>query len=279
MQQTPPGAIPGLWSVLPSPRLAPHIDRYWGVSLAAATPLALPRLLPGTGAEAYIHFGAGFHDQGGARPQALSDSGLLGARHHCLDLAPARRLDFIAIRFKAGHVARFLAQAPDISLERYQSLEHVFGAEAALLHARLHASGSRRQRLLLIEQFLIRQLERSPWFDPRIAAAAQALYYRPLPIAQLAGQLGMSKRQLERQFKAQEGVTPVEFRRLARFQRAARNLALGTPSLSDTGFACGFADQAHMTREFRAIASRTPEQLRREMQSRLSFYIPSLARS
>jgi transcriptional regulator GlxA family with amidase domain len=43
-----------------------------------------------------------------------------------------------------------------------------------------------------------------------------------------------------------------------RFSRAHAMARVAPPAWADIAAACGFADQAHLTREFRALAGATP---------------------
>ena len=64
--------------------------------------------------------------------------------------------------------------------------------------------------------------------ESRVDAAVQRLYSRPGPIRieELAGELGMTTRQLQRLFPRAAGGTPKEFQRLARFRSVVRPLLL-----------------------------------------------------
>lgn len=57
------------------------------------------------------------------------------------------------------------------------------------------------------------------------------------------------------------GVTPKTFARTLRFQQARDQLCL-TPNvdLATLAAECGYSDQAHFSREFKALSGRTPRQ-------------------
>lgn len=80
-----------------------------------------------------------------------------------------------------------------------------------------------------------------------------------LTIEALAVELGCSRRHLARRFNTWLGATPSEYRRLVRFEcttsalRAEPARPLGALALD-----CGYADHAHMDREFRALAGAPP---------------------
>ena len=75
--------------------------------------------------------------------------------------------------------------------------------------------------------------------------------------------LGASTRSVQRQFLRLRLPPPDFWRRLARARRAARLVPLGA-SLADIACDCGFADQAHMTRDFTQWFGATPAQVRRD---------------
>lgn len=85
---------------------------------------------------------------------------------------------------------------------------------------------------------------------------------RPWPIAVMAGAVGLSTRDLQRRLRRQ-GASYSGILRDARVRRAARAM-LDTPGgLAEIGYAAGFADQAHFTREFRRILGASPAEWRR----------------
>jgi AraC-like DNA-binding protein len=69
---------------------------------------------------------------------------------------------------------------------------------------------------------------------------------------------GWSHRHFTEQFRRQVGVAPKTAARLLRFQYAVELLAARTGSLAEVAAAVGYADQAHFTREFAALAGCLP---------------------
>ena len=98
------------------------------------------------------------------------------------------------------------------------------------------------------------------------ACAAAARSGRP----ELASQVGWSPRYLQRRLLAETGLTPKAAARVTRFDRARRicsarpsrpaqgRLATGRLTLVDVAAGCGYDDQAHLAREFRALAGCPP---------------------
>ncbi len=72
-------------------------------------------------------------------------------------------------------------------------------------------------------------------------------------VDQMVRATGMGTRTLQRWFVRNVGLPPRRYLRLLRFQKAFEQVP-GQPSLAEHAATQGFADQAHMAREFRAMA-------------------------
>lgn len=80
-----------------------------------------------------------------------------------------------------------------------------------------------------------------------------------VPVHQLARQVGWSRRHLGERFRRELGLAPKAAGRVIRFQRS--HAALIRPArvgLAQIAAECGYADQAHLTREWRQLAGQTP---------------------
>ncbi|WP_201776698.1 helix-turn-helix domain-containing protein [Allosalinactinospora lopnorensis] len=80
-----------------------------------------------------------------------------------------------------------------------------------------------------------------------------------LAVDELAREVGWSRRHLTQRFHGELGLTPKAAGRVLRFERAVRLLRRSAPpGLAEIAHACGYYDQAHMNREWRALAGRSP---------------------
>jgi len=132
------------------------------------------------------------------------------------------------------------------------------GAER--LHQRLTMAGTLRQRLTVLEEWVRAALERAGPHDRAIVAACRRLSAESQPqISEVAREFGWNVRMVHRQFLAACGYGPKHFQRIMRIQRVLRAAAAApTVRLGDLAVSTGYADQAHMTRDFRVIAGVTP---------------------
>lgn len=78
-------------------------------------------------------------------------------------------------------------------------------------------------------------------------------------VADLARHLGWSRRHLSTHFTAELGIGLKQAGRLHRFT-ASRRLVQQGASINDVAHHCGYADQAHLTREWREFGGQTPSQ-------------------
>lgn len=81
-------------------------------------------------------------------------------------------------------------------------------------------------------------------------------------VAEIADRAGLSHRQLQRIFARETGMPPRSYLRLLRFRQALADVQTHANTLADTAAAGGYADQAHMAREFRALAGLPPSAAR-----------------
>jgi AraC-like DNA-binding protein len=75
-------------------------------------------------------------------------------------------------------------------------------------------------------------------------------------VAEVAAELGWSRRHLTTAFTGEFGLRPKQLARVARFQRA--RALLPQTGLARVSAEAGYADQAHLTREWRELSGYTP---------------------
>jgi AraC family transcriptional regulator len=85
----------------------------------------------------------------------------------------------------------------------------------------------------------------------------------PLPIADLADAVALSRSQFTRQFRASTGQSPHQYLLTLRLEQACRLLRTGTSPIGEVAAECGFSHQEHLTRVMRARLDTTPAALRR----------------
>ena len=86
---------------------------------------------------------------------------------------------------------------------------------------------------------------------------------QPLSMARLAALCDSHPARLTRAFRRELGIGPGEYQRRVRLEHAQRLVADTELPLSEVALVCGFCDQSHFSRAFKAIYGDTPSHLRR----------------
>lgn len=161
--------------------------------------------------------------------------------------------------------ARRLLGVPTAELTGDAEAVDVLGAAAREMHERIGEAPDWAGRFAALDAVLSRRLGADdPPPAPELARAWRSLVGRdPASVRAVADDVGWSDRHLGARFRAEFGVTPKVAARMARFDRARRVIAsralTGVPlGLADVAAEGGFADQAHLTREFRSLAGVSP---------------------
>lgn len=131
------------------------------------------------------------------------------------------------------------------------------------LTERLAAAPDWEARWALLDDALAGLLADGPVPSPVVAEAWSRLSARHggMTLGELAGATGRGGRRLQVLFREQIGLPLQSVARILRFQRAL-TLPYGShKSLAELAAACGYYDQAHLNRDFKALAGLTPAQL------------------
>lgn len=145
---------------------------------------------------------------------------------------------------------------------RTVGLDDLLGVDAARLTERLHAAADAKARFAVLDDVLLRGVGRARTPARPDVERAWALLRASggrMRVEALAHALGCTRRHLAKRFAEDVGVSPKVAARLIRFEAARARL--GSAPLARLAAEHGFADQAHLTREFRALAGAPPTAL------------------
>ncbi|MDQ2803030.1 MAG: helix-turn-helix domain-containing protein [Pseudomonadota bacterium] len=137
----------------------------------------------------------------------------------------------------------------------------LFGGAAREVIERLQGANSHSRRLAILEQEVERRLAAATEVAGDLAWATQRLQATSgrIGVGALAAELGCSRKHLTVRFRRELGVSPKRLARVLRFARATRLLGRDRiASWAKLADICGYADQAHLTREFREFAGSPP---------------------
>ncbi|MEU6040124.1 helix-turn-helix domain-containing protein [Actinomadura sp. NPDC047616] len=247
----------------PHPALRPFLRRYegyweYGAFPATVRTLPLPAAVvivnlgapmeldvPGDGSGGHTSFAAGMQDGHGAYRHA---GGLRGVQ---LDITPLGAYKLLGVP---------MARLTNAAVE----LADLLGPGTASFVGRLAETPAWADRFDLLDELLLRRLGTGPSPAPEVRRAWELLTASggAVPVADLAGEVGWSRKHLNDRFKQQVGLPPKVMGRVLRFHRALGMMTRHPRRpWADVAHACGYYDQPHLIREFRALAGCTPTEL------------------
>jgi AraC-like DNA-binding protein len=198
----------------------------------------------------------------------LSDVGcrvrLFGPATRTTQIQTNNNHDYLGVRFHPGKAPRFAEARPTELVDDSVELGGLFGIDIDTLAERLHSYRSAQEKTGFVES-----LVRSAALDlaPQNALTEHAVKFLEtrngqVKVKDLAEQSGVSRRTLERLFAEHVGMEPKTLARILRFQNVLAILrARRFGDFADLAFACGYADQSHLLKDFKALTGRLPSQL------------------
>ncbi|MFJ3475030.1 AraC family transcriptional regulator [Streptomyces microflavus] len=154
---------------------------------------------------------------------------------------------------------------------RLVPLDELLGALGVELVDRLRAATTWAARFAVLDELLLRAVGRGDGdrlypVRPEVAQAWRRLVVARgrVQVGAVATELGWSRRYLTERFRGEVGLSPKTFARVLRFEHA-HDLATAHDPLpwADVATVSGYADQAHLVRDWREFTGRSPTVWRR----------------
>lgn len=251
----------------PSPRLAGLVVSVTGyrertalpIHQREAAPLAVPLIVsfgtpfeialsrPATGGDAQPSFASGLHP------------GMVDIRSD--GSAACVQVDFTPLG-----AARLFGGALREITGRMAPLDALYGRAAIALRDAMAEAPDWPSRFALAEEFCIARLGAAP--PPEIAFAWRRLVAGAPRVEAIAQELGWSRQRLHHRMRGTLGLGPKPIARMLRFHRACGLARRGGEGWAGIAAASGYADQAHLVRDFRAFAGETPTAWARRVATR-----------
>lgn len=248
----------GSWEIVraaPHPSLRPYVTGYLGYAERTAfarrreppsdiVPLIVnlgPPLRVG-GAEHESGFLAGLSDVAGVVDSGGEQAGLQ------VNFTPIGATRFLG--FPLGEITHRLLPLPEL-----------LGAASEELRERLHDAPDWAARFRIADALIARRFAAAPRVPPELewAWARLTATSGAVRVEELAAELGYSRKHLSARFGERLGLPPKTLARILRFHGVVTELRGGGPHrLVELAARYGYADQAHLSRDFRALAGVTP---------------------
>lgn len=169
----------------------------------------------------------------------------------------------IQVNFTPLGARRFFGLAMSELTDRMVGLDDVLGIEGIALRERLGNAHGWSARFTIVETFVAARLTEAREMQAEITWAYDRIIVSGgrIRVSSLADRLGWSRKHLAGKFSNAIGVGPKTLSRIVRFNRALGLSRQGKSDWADIAADCGYADQAHLVREFRDLAGETPTAL------------------
>lgn len=248
----------------PRGALGELVECVWTLDVPADEATEPQNILPDGCVEWIAHLGDTPYEHGAdgvLREQARAF--VVGPQERALRITPRGALRCVGIRFtSAGAAPAFGVRASELTGRTVEA--HSLDARFAnALTARLDPDVDASAWAAAAETALHERFGGQVALDPLAHAASRAILAARgrVSIETLAEKFGRSRRQLERVFEREVGLAPKFLARIARFQHAYGLAHVDAPDWSAVAADAGYADQAHLIRDFRAFAGTTPVSL------------------
>ena len=177
-------------------------------------------------------------------------------RHYLV--GPKPRGTVVGVSLRPGCMEAVLGHAAPELVNRHVCLEILWGRRGEELRQRLIVAGTPNTAFRVLETYLAGRCQGPPLMHPAVASALASRAHSPR-VATLQRASGYSPRRFIAMFSESVGITPKRYYRIQRFNAIARCIASGTAdSFAELAAVAGYADQAHLTRDFREFSGVPP---------------------
>ena len=172
---------------------------------------------------------------------------------------PKPRGTVVGVSFRPGMAAAILgASMPELQ-GQHISLDDLWGRRGIDLQEQLASNADPAVIFRCLEQEMITGVRRPLLIHPAVAHALRPELHR---VAEARSHSGYSPRHFIELFRSSVGLSPKHYYRIRRFSSALAHIARGDAKLADVAAAAGYADQAHLSREFRDLGGVVPSAYR-----------------
>jgi AraC-like DNA-binding protein len=258
-----------------SPNLADQVESFW--FMRGSGPGAMPdghRILPDGCMEFVFQLGDPFYEREPAGGWRLQPHLLfVGQMERRTDIKPSGVIDTVGVHFRPAGASAFVTGDLSRFHSRILALEDALSEDLTSWASKLRSARTPRTRVAVLEPFLRkRQLPG----DPAMARAAEQLGdpAAAVDIEALARKFKLSDRQFRRRFEAAVGLGPRRFARVVRFQSVfEQQREADARAWSQVALACGYYDQAHFNRDFRAFTGVKPRDIVKDADPLTAFFL------
>ncbi len=193
-------------------------------------------------------------------------------------IEPVGYVSTFAIQFYPYGFANFVTTPIEDLANKDTPLASLFGEQdAKVLEGKIIQASDTKERIEVIEVFLLDRLQERSTIDGIVKSTVDALLLTrgSSPIKTILKEDLSKRRQLERKFREQIGISPKQLSRIIRLQSALKMmLSRDAKSLTNIAYQSEYYDQAHFIKDFKEFTGTIPKAFLDDEQMALStlFY-------
>lgn len=263
----------------PHPDLSALVKCYWTLEVPAEFSTERQRIIPDGCIEMAFILGDDIkrytnEEDFIIQPRAM----ILGQTIEPFYIEPTGYVNTFAVRFYPIGFTNFVTIAIRLLANKETALQEVFEMKAAgELEQKIILAATTRQRIEIIEEFLRDQLNDKIIIDKIVQLTVDTLLSTngTSSISQILKATPSKRRQLERKFIKQIGISPKQLGKVIRLQTALKMLLKKpTEKLTDIAYQSEYYDQSHFIKDFKEFTGTNPHDFFTDQQMQLStiFY-------
>ena len=249
----------------PNPDLKSIISCYWTLEVPAEFSAQRQRIIPDGTIEMAFILGDDIkrytsENEFIIQPRAM----VLGQTIEPFYIEPTGYVNTFAIRFYPYGFSNFVTMPIKKLANKETPIELLFGEQTAkALEIKIIKAATSNERIEIIETFLLDKLNNKTTIDNIVKATIDALLATngSASISTILKEDLSKRRQLERNFIKQIGVSPKQLGKVIRLQTALKMLLnKDSGSLTDIAYESEYFDQAHFIKDFKEFTGINPKE-------------------
>lgn len=193
--------------------------------------------------------------------QTCRKAWVAGLRHEYITISALPGSSMLVVRFREGMAYPILQLPIGILKNQVLSADLMLNPEINRLHEKLVNAPTPAEKFAFTLDFLTLRLRQNQGIHPAVQFAVGKIMADPalVTIDAIAKKTGWSHKHLVTLFDKFVGVSPKEFVRIARFQKAVAAIGdKASVDWSNLAYDCGYYDQAHFIKDFKRFSGLSP---------------------
>jgi AraC-like DNA-binding protein len=263
----------------PCRELSGFVECYWIAHSEKPPFRETESLIPDGTIELMFNFGDNYSQIADGERKEIKGSHVIGIRKRSLHISQTHKQDILSVRFKPGGIHPF-TRVPVIDFANgFYEFDQFLGKEYRELESKLYEARNTERRIAIIENHLLNKLRETDIFDYRFVNSCSKLLMKTpnFSIKDLSAYCNTNYKTMERKFLRVMGLTPSEFLKIKRFNKAVLSMYSCKYSLTEIAYQCNYYDQSHFIRDFKQLTSYSPQEFIREQFTIVQVIQPALA--